>query len=144
MGYANFVFRDIKGANIFLTDDMKNLKLGDYGSAVKIKQHTTMPGELQGHVGTQGGYDGLIIECSNSKSFRNIKFNGCLYIFTKNVARCEIHTTCFMFVPRSLHGTRGVHEQHVRGPRESRRHLVLGLRRGRDGNGEEAVARTRV
>ena len=47
-------FRDIKGANIFLTDDMKNLKLGDYGSAVKIKQHTTMPGELQGHVGTQG------------------------------------------------------------------------------------------
>ena len=46
--------RDIKGANIFLTDDMKNLKLGDYGSAVKIKQHTTMPGELQGHVGTQG------------------------------------------------------------------------------------------
>ena len=52
-------FRDIKGANIFLTDDMKNLKLGDYGSAVKIKQHTTMPGELQGHVGTQGGHGPL-------------------------------------------------------------------------------------
>ena len=53
-------FRDIKGANIFLTDDMKNLKLGDYGSAVKIKQHTTMPGELQGHVGTQGGHHGSL------------------------------------------------------------------------------------
>jgi mitogen-activated protein kinase kinase kinase 4 len=48
------VHRDIKGPNIFLTDEMKNLKLGDYGCAVKIKQHTTMPGELQGFVGTQG------------------------------------------------------------------------------------------
>jgi len=47
------VHRDIKGANIFLTDDMRNLKLGDFGCAVKIKAHTTMPGELQGFVGTQ-------------------------------------------------------------------------------------------
>ncbi|XP_059082749.1 mitogen-activated protein kinase kinase kinase 4-like isoform X4 [Tigriopus californicus] len=47
------VHRDIKGANIFLADEMRTLKLGDYGCAVKIKAHTTMPGELQGFVGTQ-------------------------------------------------------------------------------------------
>lgn len=29
------------------------MKLGDFGSAVQIKAHTTMPGELQGFVGTQ-------------------------------------------------------------------------------------------
>merc|ERR1719273_538490 len=43
--HANqIVHRDIKGANIFLTDDMQNLKLGDFGCAVKIKSHTTMAG----------------------------------------------------------------------------------------------------
>jgi len=47
------VHRDIKGANIFLTEELKTLKLGDFGCAVKIKAHTTMPGELQGFVGTQ-------------------------------------------------------------------------------------------
>ncbi|XP_069698248.1 mitogen-activated protein kinase kinase kinase 4 isoform X1 [Periplaneta americana] len=47
------VHRDIKSANIFLTDEGNSLKLGDFGSAVKIKAHTTMPGELQGFVGTQ-------------------------------------------------------------------------------------------
>ncbi|XP_046611191.1 mitogen-activated protein kinase kinase kinase 4 isoform X1 [Neodiprion virginianus] len=47
------VHRDIKTANIFLTDEENCLKLGDFGSAVKIKAHTTMPGELQGFVGTQ-------------------------------------------------------------------------------------------
>ncbi|XP_033609208.1 mitogen-activated protein kinase kinase kinase 4 isoform X3 [Cryptotermes secundus] len=48
------VHRDIKSANIFLTDEGNCLKLGDFGSAVKIKAHTTLPGELQGFVGTQG------------------------------------------------------------------------------------------
>lgn len=37
-----------------MTDEGNCLKLGDFGSAVKIKAHTTMPGELQGFVGTQG------------------------------------------------------------------------------------------
>nr|CAD7463124.1 unnamed protein product [Timema tahoe] len=41
------------GANIFLTDEGNGLKLGDFGSAAKIKAHTTMVGELQGFVGTQ-------------------------------------------------------------------------------------------
>lgn len=48
------VHRDIKTANIFLTTDGNYLKLGDFGSAVKIQAHTTMPGELKGYVGTQG------------------------------------------------------------------------------------------
>ncbi|GAB1859206.1 Mitogen-activated protein kinase kinase kinase 4 [Camponotus japonicus] len=47
------VHRDIKTANIFLTNEGNCLKLGDFGSAVQIKAHTTMPGELQGFVGTQ-------------------------------------------------------------------------------------------
>jgi len=42
------------GANIFLTDGGNCLKLGDFGSAVKMKAHTTVPGELKGFVGTQG------------------------------------------------------------------------------------------
>lgn len=49
------VHRDIKTANIFLTSDGNFLKLGDFGSAVKIQAHTTLPGELKGYVGTQGG-----------------------------------------------------------------------------------------
>lgn len=44
------------GANIFLTDEGNCLKLGDFGSAVKMKAHTTVPGELKGFVGTQGNY----------------------------------------------------------------------------------------
>lgn len=47
------VHRDIKCANIFLTNEGNCLKLGDFGSAVKIKFHQTMPGELKGYVGTQ-------------------------------------------------------------------------------------------
>ncbi|XP_031640746.1 mitogen-activated protein kinase kinase kinase 4 isoform X3 [Contarinia nasturtii] len=47
------VHRDIKPANIFLTKSGNCLKLGDFGSAVKIQAHTTIPGELQAYVGTQ-------------------------------------------------------------------------------------------
>lgn len=49
----SIVHRDIKPANIFLTSEGNCLKLGDFGSAVKIRAHTTAPGELKGFVGTQ-------------------------------------------------------------------------------------------
>ncbi|XP_077286327.1 mitogen-activated protein kinase kinase kinase 4 isoform X2 [Arctopsyche grandis] len=45
--------RDIKSGNIFLTEGGNCLKLGDFGCAVKIRANTTVPGELQGYIGTQ-------------------------------------------------------------------------------------------
>lgn len=63
------VHRDIKTANIFLVAGGNSLKLGDFGSAVKIQAHTTVPGELQGYVGTQGEYSNknicLLLFCVN-------------------------------------------------------------------------------
>ena len=37
------------GPNIFLSE--KGIKLGDFGCAVKLKNHTTMPGELKSMAG---------------------------------------------------------------------------------------------
>ncbi|XP_042228698.1 mitogen-activated protein kinase kinase kinase 4-like isoform X2 [Homarus americanus] len=46
------VHRDIKGANIFLSDEANTLKLGDFGCAVRLRGHQTEIGELAGIVGT--------------------------------------------------------------------------------------------
>ena len=50
----NYLISHILGANIFLTPD--GLKLGDFGCAVKLKNHTTLPGEFKTMAGTTGNY----------------------------------------------------------------------------------------
>lgn len=41
------------GANIFLTST-GHVKLGDFGCSVKLRSHSTMPGEFNNLVGTTG------------------------------------------------------------------------------------------
>ena len=71
-----------------MTDEGNCLKLGDFGSAVKIKAHTTMPGELQGFVGTQG-----------KKSY-----------FISNLFFIIIYLISFFFL-FSLYGSRSIYEE---------------------------------
>ena len=41
------------GANIFLSSD-GHVKLGDFGCAVRLQKHNTMPGEISAFMGTAG------------------------------------------------------------------------------------------
>ena len=66
---------------------MQNLKLGDFGCAVKIKAHTTMPGELQGFVGTQGNEEFLSCQlCNMWANFTFILAYMAPEVFTRNMS----------------------------------------------------------
>lgn len=58
------IHRDIKGANIFLTQDSMSLKLGDFGCAVRLRGDHTQAGELAGVVGTHAFMAPEIYQCA--------------------------------------------------------------------------------
>ena len=60
---VNLVISCLTGANIFLTPD--GLKLGDFGCAVKLKNHTTLPGEFKTMAGTTGNYNPIFPRKTN-------------------------------------------------------------------------------
>ncbi|KAF2362966.1 Protein kinase domain [Trinorchestia longiramus] len=58
------IHRDIKGANIFLTHESLNLKLGDFGCAVRLRGDRTEVGELAGIAGTHAFMAPEIFQCA--------------------------------------------------------------------------------
>ena len=67
----------LSGANIFLVANDK-LKLGDFGCSAKLKEHTTIPGEMVAFVGTAGkslGYDCWAVIFCRTHHLRNIGLN---------------------------------------------------------------------
>jgi len=65
LGYTHDCLCLYLGANIFLT--LKgSVKLGDFGCSIKLKSHTTLPGELManaGGVGTPGQLQFFALIC---------------------------------------------------------------------------------
>lgn len=100
------VHRDIKPANIFLTQEGNCLKIGDFGCAAKIKSNSTMPGELQGFVGTQGS----ILFISHFKQI-----------------------ALFEIIYCSLHGSGSIYKKHERRTWACSRYLVGRVRGNRNG-----------
>ncbi|XP_033099180.1 mitogen-activated protein kinase kinase kinase 4-like [Anneissia japonica] len=60
------IHRDIKGANIFLSSD-GHLKLGDFGSAIKLSSRQTLPGEISEYLGTPAYMAPEVIKQSEKK-----------------------------------------------------------------------------
>ncbi|XP_071955279.1 mitogen-activated protein kinase kinase kinase 4-like isoform X2 [Antedon mediterranea] len=60
------IHRDIKGANIFLSSD-GHLKLGDFGSAIKLSTRHTLPGEVSEYLGTPAYMAPEVIKQSEKK-----------------------------------------------------------------------------
>ena len=65
------------GANIFLSSD-GHVKLGDFGCAVRLQKHNTMPGEISAFMGTAGKMFAWILICTSyvfSAAFESCDFN---------------------------------------------------------------------
>lgn len=92
------VHRDIKTANIFLTNSGNCLKLGDFGSAVKIQSHVTAVGELQGTVGTQAYMAPEVFTKSTGDGHgraADIWSLGCVVV---EMASGKVNLLCFFFL----------------------------------------------